>query len=231
MPVLLDRPSPNHGERRPGTPVDVLLIHYTGLPTAEVALERLCSPEAGVSAHYTIDEAGTVWRHVAEHRRAWHAGLGGWRGDRDLNSRSIGIELVNRGHEFGYQPFPAAQMAALLELARDLIRRHRIRPDGVLGHSDIACTRKIDPGEGFDWQRLAGLGVGLWPQPAAVDYAAAAEGELERLLARYGYDLETQPLPAVLAAFHRHFRPEPLTAAADGETLARLRALVRAAGR
>ncbi|CAK0757470.1 N-acetylmuramoyl-L-alanine amidase [Azospirillaceae bacterium] len=139
---ILELPSPNHGDRRDGRAPDILLVHYTGLPTAAIALERLCHPDSGVSCHYTIDEDGTLYRHVPEPRRAWHAGVGCWRGDRDINSRSIGVELVNPGHEFGYRPFPAAQIATFTVLARDLIRRYAIAADAVIAHADIACTRK-----------------------------------------------------------------------------------------
>lgn len=224
-----ERPSPNHGERRGVSRPDILLVHYTGLPTAAIALERLCHPEFGVSSHYTIDEDGTIYRHVPEERRAWHAGVGCWRGDRDLNSRSIGIELVNPGHEFGYRPFPAPQMAAFRALARDILARHTIAADAVIGHSDIACTRKQDPGELFDWQGLAADGIGLWPQPLPQDETGAEPPAA--LLARYGYDLEQQPQAAVLTAFQRHFHPEALNHPLNPETLRRLRALLRQAGR
>ncbi|MFM2045876.1 MAG: hypothetical protein RLY86_4452, partial [Pseudomonadota bacterium] len=149
---LVETPSPNHGPRAPGKPVDMLILHYTGMRSGTAALERLCDPEAQVSAHYLIEEDGTVHRMVHERRRAWHAGVSLWRGEKDINSRSIGIELVNPGHEFGYRPFPAAQMAALTELCRGIVEHYAIPPLHVLAHSDVVPDRKIDPGELFDWQ-------------------------------------------------------------------------------
>ena len=208
--------------------VDILLVHFTGLPTAAIALERLTTPGSGVSAHYTIDEDGTVYRHVAEERRAWHAGLGCWLGCRDINSISVGVELVNPGHEFGYRRFPAAQMAAFRALARDIVGRHAIPPARVLGHSDTAPARKQDPGELFDWRGLALDGLGLWPAPAPDDDAPATESEVAALLARFGYDVEGAGLPLTLLAFQRHFHPEWLSGLPLAETVRRLRALSRA---
>lgn len=144
-------------------PVDVLVLHYTGMRTAEEALARLCDPAARVSAHYTIDVDGTVYRHVDESRRAWHAGVSYWAGRHNVNGRSIGIELVNPGHEFGYVDFARPQIAALIELSRGILLRHHIPPRNVLGHSDVAPARKMDPGELFPWQTLAALGVGIFP--------------------------------------------------------------------
>ena len=208
--------------------VDILLVHYTGLPTAEIALTRLCQPDSGVSAHYTIDEDGTLYRHVPEHRRAWHAGVGCWRGCRDINSRSLGIELVNPGHEWGYRPFPAVQMDAFRALALDIVRRHEIKADAVIGHADIACTRKEDPGELFDWRGLADAGIGIWPEPTHDDRRPACDGEVGRLLAAYGYDVENAGISACLTAFQRHFDPERAGQGTHRETTSRLRALVRA---
>ncbi len=144
---LIQRPSPNHDERT--APVDMLVLHYTGMASGQAALDRLCDPAAKVSAHYTIDEDGTVYAHVAEARRAWHAGLSHWAGVDNVNARSIGIELVNPGHEYGYRAFPDAQIAALIELGRDILAHHAIAPSHVLGHSDVAPARKEDPGELF----------------------------------------------------------------------------------
>jgi N-acetylmuramoyl-L-alanine amidase len=227
-----DRPSPNH-DARPGA-VDMLLLHYTGMQSAAAALDRLCSPEAKVSAHYLIDEDGTVWRLVDEERRAWHAGVSSWRGRRDINGASIGIELVNPGHENGYRAFPEAQMAALEALGRDIIGRHPIPPRHVLGHSDVAPQRKTDPGELFDWPRLARAGIGLWPDfsgplpPPASDIA-----ELQRQLAAIGYDTpqagsEDTHTAQVVAAFQRHFRPTLCDGKADRETRQRIAALAAA---
>jgi len=154
---VLQRPSPNHDAR--DAPIDMLVLHYTGMQSAAAALERLCDPAAKVSAHYTIDEDGIVYAHVPEERRAWHAGQSFWAGRRNVNGSSIGIELVNPGHEFGYRAFPQAQIAALIELARGILARHAIAPSRVLGHSDVAPARKDDPGELFPWASLAGEGM------------------------------------------------------------------------
>ena len=166
MPLPLSHPSPNHGPRPEGVPIDILLVHYTGMPTGAEALERLCDGQAQVSAHYLVEEDGTVFSLVPEDRRAWHAGAGYWQGERDINSRSVGVELVNPGHEWGYRPFPDAQMAAFAALARGIMDRHGILPHRVLAHSDVAPSRKEDPGELFDWRGLAAQGVGFWPTPA-----------------------------------------------------------------
>jgi N-acetylmuramoyl-L-alanine amidase len=217
---VIERPSPNHNARPANTPIDILLLHYTGMETAEAALERLCDPEAKVSAHYTIDEDGTVYRHVPEDRRAWHAGKSYWAGDTDVNGRSIGIELVNPGHEFGYRPFPEAQMAALIPLAKEIADRHAIPAHRVLAHSDVAPGRKQDPGELFDWARLAEVGIGLWPKTST-----SAEDDAPSMLKRFGYDPDGAD---VVAAFQRHFRPAKIDGVVDEETLARLSALVAA---
>ncbi|GAA4251153.1 N-acetylmuramoyl-L-alanine amidase [Azospirillum formosense] len=224
----IDRPSPNHGPRPEGVGVELLILHYTGMPTAESALSRLCDPAAQVSAHYTVDENGAVHAHVPEDRRAWHAGLSSWRGRADVNSRSIGIEIVNPGHEFGYRPFPAVQMAAVADLCLDIMGRHGIAPADVLGHSDIAPARKEDPGELFDWPGLATRGIGLWPEPTPADDLADSAEDVAALLGRYGYDTAES---RVLLSFQRHFHPERLTGEPDPETLRRLRALLRMTGR
>jgi N-acetylmuramoyl-L-alanine amidase len=222
--AVVELPSPNHDARPPGAPVDMLVLHYTGMRDAEEALVRLADPAARVSAHYVVDERGTVYRLVAEDRRAWHAGRAFWRGATDVNGRSIGIELVNPGHEFGYRRFPEAQMAALETLARDVLARHPIPPRNVVGHADVAPLRKRDPGELFDWERLARRGVGLWPAPSPDVPAAPDAGAARALLARYGY--ETGDVAAAVAAFQRHFRPGRVDGIADSETMARLAALL-----
>ncbi|MGH6879104.1 MAG: N-acetylmuramoyl-L-alanine amidase, partial [Rhizomicrobium sp.] len=165
MNGFIERLSPNHDPRPDGAAIDMLILHYTGMRTAEEALERLCDPAAKVSAHYTIDREGSLYRHVDESRRARHAGVSFWAGECDVNSRSIGIELVNPGHEFGYIPFADAQVAALIELARGILTRHPIPPHRILGHSDVAPARKMDPGELFPWRELAKAGIGLFPPP------------------------------------------------------------------
>jgi N-acetylmuramoyl-L-alanine amidase len=226
---LIECPSPNHEPRPAGMPVDMLLLHYTGMRTGLAALSRLIDPAAKVSAHYMIDEDGAVYRLVDEERRAWHAGVSAWAGERDVNGRSIGIELVNPGHEFGYRPFPEAQMAALVELCGGILTRHPIPPARVLGHSDVAPARKQDPGELFDWPRLAAAGIGLWPDGAIPRDAPITEVQV--LLARYGYDVPQsgaldEATAAVVTAFQRHFRPACLDGVPDAETVGRLAALV-----
>ncbi len=223
---LVERPSPNH-DARPGA-VDMLVLHYTGMPTAEEALARLCDPEAKVSSHYAIDEAGVVYRLVAEDRRAWHAGVSFWAGEKNVNGRSIGIELVNPGHEFGYVPFAEAQITALIELAQGIASRHAIPARFVLGHSDVAPARKTDPGELFPWQRLAEAGIGLWPSPSSTT-AARGEQAFAQQLSRFGYGVPPQvdvPLDAVVTAFQRHFRPSCIDGVADGECAAILEGLL-----
>ncbi|HMH65671.1 MAG TPA: N-acetylmuramoyl-L-alanine amidase, partial [Rhizomicrobium sp.] len=189
----IDRPSPNHDARPDGAVIDMLVLHYTGMTSAEAALERLCDPAAKVSSHYTIDEDGTVYAHVPEARRAWHAGLSFWAGETDVNARSIGIELVNPGHEFGYRAFPESQIASLITLCHGILLRHPIPSWRVLGHSDVAPARKEDPGELFPWEQLAKAGIGLWP--ISQDSALSADA-----LGRYGYD-PNAPQEKVIAAF------------------------------
>ena len=216
---LIQRPSPNHDERN--APVDMLVLHYTGMKSANEALDRLCDPAAKVSAHYTIDEDGTVYVHVPEARRAWHAGVGHWAGASDINARSIGIELVNRGHEFGYREFPDTQIAALTTLCHSILMRHPIPSWRVLGHSDVAPARKDDPGELFPWQQLAKAGIGLWPQAVSGQEGADA-------LVRYGYDPDA-PRDKVITAFQRHFRPKKLDGRWDGECAGLLASLLSTA--
>jgi len=204
--------SPNRDTRPPGTPIDMLVIHYTGMPTAEAALARLCDPDAKVSAHYLLHEDGTVVTLVPETERAWHAGVSYWRGNTDINARSIGIELVNPGHEFGYRSFPEPQMAALEALAQAILSRYAIPARNVVGHSDVAPDRKQDPGELFDWCRMAKTGIGIWPRPAA-----AAASTLPALLQRIGYDPDAGQ---AIAAFQRRFRPGRIDNRPDDETAA-----------
>ena len=219
---MIERPSPNFDARPAGRPIDMLVIHYTGMRSAEAALARLCDPEAALSAHYVIDEDGSVIRLVDEGRRAWHAGRAAWRGEKDVNARSVGVELVNPGHAFGYRPFPEAQMGALEGLAQAILGRHPIAGRNVVGHADVAPRRKRDPGELFDWRRLAGAGVGLWPEAAAPGNAdSKAVGVM---LAEVGY--ETEDLAATLMAFQRRFRPARVDGAADAETAGLVAAVV-----
>ncbi|MDX2222041.1 MAG: N-acetylmuramoyl-L-alanine amidase [Rhodospirillaceae bacterium] len=237
--TLIDRPSPNFGPRRAEAPrITMLVLHYTGMPSASDALARLCDPATAVSAHYLVDEDGTTYRLVAEDKRAWHAGVSFWRGVRDVNSASIGIELVNPGHAFGYREFPAAQIDTLASLAGDIVRRHGIAPWNVAGHSDIAPGRKQDPGELFPWAALAARGVGLWPSPGA---PLIDPGALFKSLSAIGYAVpggagadilpSTEPGAAVIAAFQARFRPVRADGVADAETRAQIAAVLAEIGR
>jgi N-acetylmuramoyl-L-alanine amidase len=234
------RPSPNHDERAPGLATDILLLHYTGMSSTAVALERLCDPVAKVSSHYVVDEAGQITQLVPEARRAWHAGVSSWEGKTDINSRSLGIEIGNVGHDLGYPDFPDAQIDAVIALCRDIIHRHRIRADRVLAHSDIAPDRKIDPGEKFPWGRLHRAGVGLWVAAKPPSSPALGPGDrgdpvadLQAALRRYGYGIEAtgiydEATAAVVTAFQRHFRPARVDGRADRSTIATLLALLDA---
>ena len=218
---MIERPSPNHDDRG-GAPIDMLVLHYTGMTSGAAALERLCDVEAKVSAHYTIDEDGTVYRHVPEDRRAWHAGVSHWAGVSNVNARSIGIELVNPGHEYGYRAFPDVQVASLIRLSQGIVMRHPVATSQVLAHSDVAPARKEDPGELFPWEKLAAAGIGLWPQGSAGE--VGPEG-----LVRYGYDPDA-PQDKVITAFQRHFRSTRLDGKWDAECAALLASLIRQAG-
>lgn len=244
MNSFVEHPSPNHDPRREGCPIDILVLHYTGMRTVEDALQRLCDPQARVSAHYTVDRDGRVYHHVEESRRARHAGVSCWAGERDVNSRSIGIEIVNPGHEFGYIPFAEPQIAALTELAQGILLRHPIPPHRVLGHSDVAPDRKMDPGELFPWCELAKAGIGIFPTRHLGRSRSSArsaarkqvepghsgdESEFKGMLARFGYGVAPEvdiPLATVVNAFQRHFRPGKVDGAVDAETEARLATLV-----
>ncbi|MGX9962532.1 N-acetylmuramoyl-L-alanine amidase [Roseomonas sp. F4] len=221
-PRIHEAPSPNHDERP--QPVDMLVLHYTGMRSGAEAIARLRDPAARVSSHYVVEEDGAVFRLVPEERRAWHAGISHWRGETLLNGRSIGIEIVNPGHEFGYRPFPALQMAAVCDLCLAILSRHAIAPRDVVAHSDIAPDRKDDPGELFDWEGLAANGVGLWPQGLAEPRADALT-----MLGRIGYRTDL-PLPVLLRAFQRHWAPGRVDGQADAATLARLAAVAAAVG-
>ena len=220
-------PSPNFDARAPGTPVDILLLHYTGMQTGAAAIDRLCDPDAKVSAHYTVDEDGTIYSHVPEASRAWHAGVSFWGGARDINARSIGIEIVNPGHEFGYRSFPDCQIAAVIALAQDIFTRHPIPPERVLGHSDVAPARKTDPGELFPWGTLSLEGIGLWPQTRKARLTVPfADG-----LRAFGYGLPPDMDVAekvVVEGFQRHWRPSRIDGIADPECEAILAALLGA---
>lgn len=205
----------------------MLVLHYTGMESAKAALDRLRDPSSIVSAHYLIDEDGTVFNMVPENRRAWHAGAARWRSHTDINAKSIGIELVNPGHEFGYRTFPAAQMDSLAQICLDILARTSISAANIVGHSDIAPDRKKDPGELFDWSWLASLGIGLWPESGsrALDVKNATA-----MLGRYGYNVSL-PLNVLITAFQRHFRPSLCDGRVDQETLGRLASLLEQSGR
>lgn len=237
---MRERPSPNHDARPAGAPVDVLVLHYTGMETAAAALDRLCDPAARVSSHYLVEEDGTIWRLVDESRTAFHAGVSSWRGHEALNARSIGIEIVNPGHEWGYRPFPPEQVDAVESLCRAVLRRHPIPARNVIAHSDAAPERKQDPGELFPWAQLADGGIGLWPLGVPDLGCAAPATDPDALravradLSRIGYRVAAEggqdaALAAVLRAFQRHWRPEAVTGLADRGTRARLAALHRVA--
>ncbi len=238
---IRDLPSPNHDARPDPARIDTIVLHYTGMLNARAALDRLRDPAARVSSHYVVEEDGAIWRLVAEERRAWHAGISFWRGRRSLNDVSIGIEIVNPGHEHGYRAFPALQMAAVCDLCLAILSRHHVAARDVVAHSDIAPDRKEDPGEKFDWPGLAREGVGLWPEgvpdlgTGGVVRDAAALRDVRAALAAIGYAVAPEgpldpALSTVLRAFQRHWRGEAVTGQADAGTLARLLAVARLCG-
>lgn len=224
MVPIRERPSPNFDARPDGQAIDILVLHYTGMRSAAEAMDRLCDPAAKVSAHYCVDEDGTICRLVDESHRAWHAGVAEWAGASDINARSIGIEIVNPGHEFGYRAFPEPQIQSVIALCREVLARHPIPAARVLGHSDVAPLRKDDPGELFPWDRLAEAGIGLWPDSAAP--ATPDPGQARLDLSAFGYGYLDQDFDAVVRAFQRHFRPKSVTGHLDAETMGRLKTLV-----
>jgi N-acetylmuramoyl-L-alanine amidase len=232
--------SPNHGERRGGARPSLLILHYTGMEDADEALERLCSPQSEVSAHYLVFEDARIVQCVQESRRAWHAGVSAWNDITDINSHSIGIEIANPGHEFGYTDYPSAQVDAVIALCRDIVDRHAIAADRLLGHSDVAPARKLDPGEKFPWRSLYAAGLGHWTEPAPLGgkrgaFAIGASGTgvsaLQEALRRYGYGLGVTGVfddstQQVVRAFQRHFRPARVDGLADRSTRRTLAALL-----
>jgi N-acetylmuramoyl-L-alanine amidase len=237
------RPAVNFEPRRNGMRPSMLLLHYTGMTSAEKACEWLCADESRVSCHYLVDEEGRITQMVGEAMRAWHAGDSYWAGETDINSASIGIEIQNPGHGPAYTNFPEAQMQAVEALSLDIALRHRIRPERVLAHSDVAPWRKSDPGEKFDWGRLAGAGVGLWREPALIEgdagFGRGDEGDdiarLQKAFGRYGYRIEAtgvfdEATEFVVAAFQRHFRPALVSGRADHSTIRTLNRLLEAVG-
>ena len=236
---VIPAPSPNFDART--APPDMIVMHYTGMQTGEAALARLRDPEARVSSHYLVEEDGRVFSLVAEERRAWHAGRGSWRGETNCNAVSIGIEIVNPGHEFGYRPFPEAQIAAVIALTTDIRGRWQVPDNRIIGHSDLAPARKQDPGELFPWKRLAEAGHGLWAEadPAPGDPLEEGAGgvgvfALQAGLTRLGYDCAPsgqfdENTREVVTAFQRHWVQSRFDGVADGLTRARLMAVIRAA--
>ena len=234
-------PSPNQDERKQGLRPDMILLHYTGMQTGEAALARLCAPDSKVSAHYVVFENGRIVQCVPEGFRAWHAGVASWAGETDINSCSIGIEIVNPGHEFGYPDYPLRQIAAVISLCKSIItRRGPISPDRILAHSDVAPARKQDPGEKFPWDLLSESGVGHWVRPAPLNLegpsfkpgdSGDAVTRLQRVLRAYGYGIEEtgrydDATREVITAFQRHFRPARVDGTTDSSTLLTLRALL-----
>lgn len=213
-------PSPNFDARPVDVEIDMLVLHYTGMQSGGAALDRLCDETAQVSAHYMVEEDGTVLQLVEENKRAWHAGVSFWRGFTNINARSIGVEIVNPGHEFGYRAFPDVQIENVIELCQGILSRHPIAPRNVVGHSDVAPERKEDPGELFPWEKLAQNQIGLWT--AALN-ACPLEG-FEEQLSLLGYD--TEDLGASLMAFERHFHPEALKVPNPAKTQSRMMALL-----
>jgi len=219
--AMIDCPSPNFDERT--LPVSILVLHYTGMADAASAIARLADPQAKVSAHYLVAEDGQIVRMVDEDKRAWHAGRSAWRGITDVNSASIGIEIVNPGHELGYHPFPEAQMQAVLPLVARIVGQYGIAPHNVVGHSDVAPARKKDPGELFDWERLASLHLALKRPKLGADPGWTDAGTL-LALSRFGYDV--QDGPAAVRAFQRRFRQERVDGVIDAQTRSLLLALL-----
>lgn len=236
---FIDAPSPNFDART--APPNMIVLHYTGMPTGEEALARLRDPAFRVSSHYLVEEDGRIFKLVPEERRAWHAGVSFWKGEQSLNGASIGVEVVNPGHEWGYRSFPAAQVAAVIALLSDIRSRWSVPNSRILGHSDIAPARKEDPGELFPWAQLAAAGHGLWVDPPASPGAPLGKGDegtgvfaLQAGLTRLGYELPPSgqyddETALIVTAFQRHWRQTRVDGVADGETRARLVALLRAA--
>jgi N-acetylmuramoyl-L-alanine amidase len=238
-------PSPNHGERQDGRRPDMILLHYTGMRDAKAALARLTITGSQVSAHYLVYEDGRIVQMVAESRRAWHAGTAYWAGETDINSCSIGIEIANPGHDYGYPDFPKRQIAAVTALCRGIQKRCTIRPERVLAHSDVAPTRKADPGEKFPWHTLWDSGVGHWALPAPVSEggplltlgeAGEAVSSIQEDLRQYGYGISVNghydsATQDVVKAFQRHFRPARVDGIADESTRATLKELLTHRGR
>jgi len=223
--VLESYTSPNFSLRT--VPVSILVLHYTGMQDAKSALQRLCDETAKVSAHYVIDEAGKVFALVDEENRAWHAGIAHWRGITDINNASIGIEIVNGGHDFGLPEFPDVQISTLIKLCREILQRHDISPSNIVGHNEIAARRKLDPGEKFPWEKLAKAGIGIWPERKN-QTAIINLDEAKALLQTIGYDVQNNHISdkaehCLLSEFQRRYRPWQIDGLLDGETSSLLR--------
>jgi N-acetylmuramoyl-L-alanine amidase len=232
--------SPNFGPRNDGLRPELIILHYTGMETGEAAEAWLCDPVSEVSSHYLVHEDGRVVQMVREGDRAWHAGKSSWRGLTDINSRSVGIEIVNPGQAFGYRDFPDTQIEAVVAVCRGIAARHAIPPENILAHSDVAPGRKIDPGEKFPWKRLAEAGVGHFVEPSPIRPGRSlSEGDrgepvetLQSMLALYGYDIDINGMfdpktRVVVGAFQRHFRPARIDGIADFSTVETLHRLLR----
>src|SRR5215468_8000374 len=232
-------PSANYGERNKGRQPDMILLHYTGMPDVEGAIAQLCTAGTELSAHYIVLEDGRIVQCVPESKRAWHAGVSSWAGEEDINSCSIGVEIVNRGHDWGYPDFPLRQIAAVIALCRGIMLRRKVASHRVLAHSDVAPAHKKDPGEKFPWHSLANSGVGHWVQPAPVVRSETLKigsigddvHNLQQALAKYGYGVPLtgkydRPTMDTVAAFQRHFRPAKVDGIADRSTLTTLHALL-----
>ncbi|NQZ14366.1 MAG: N-acetylmuramoyl-L-alanine amidase, partial [Alphaproteobacteria bacterium] len=211
---IIQKPSPNFDDRGDAVPV-LLMLHYTGMESAKAALERLTDPDAKVSSHYTVDEVGKIYQHVDEEKRAWHAGAGAWSNLTNINSHSIGIEIVNKGHEFGYEPFPEKQVTAVKELCLDVMKRNGLEAENVIAHSDAAPDRKQDPGELFPWEAFAKEGVGIWPNLSVEDTVKACAIDVYQALHDFGYRAKKQE--NALVAFQRRFVPEVFAQGEVGE--------------
>ena len=232
-------PSANYGDRNKARPPDMIVLHYTGMPDVEGAIAKLCTAGTDVSAHYIVLEDGRIVQCVPENRRAWHAGVSCWAGEEDINSCSIGIEIVNRGHDWGYPDFPSRQIAAVIALCRGIMLRRDVPPHRVLAHSDVAPSRKKDPGEKFPWHSLANSGVGHWVHPAPIVRGESLKlgainnnvASVQAAFARYGYNIPTDgkfdgATMEVVTAFQRHFRPERVDGVADHSTMSTLHELL-----
>lgn len=237
----IERPSPNFGTRKDGKSVRAIVLHYTGMASGAAAEDWLCNEASQVSSHYLVHEDGRIVQMVAEVDRAWHAGKSYWQGEEDLNSISVGIEIVNLGHNLGYEPFPARQISAVVRLCKGIILRHGVMPDMVLAHSDIAPGRKVDPGELFPWEQLSAKGVGLFMPPAEISggrfFALGDEGQpveaLQSMLALFGFDMPVTGVfdaqtEKTVRAFQLHHRRSKVDGVADVSTIKTLHSLLLA---